>query len=74
MATGLAQEVAESLPDAKGQQYLTTFMAALDGTAMSFCPLPNRWGRERDITVSKTSGVMDTVAFNHFAAYLAEHD
>lgn len=74
VATGRAVDVAESLPDAKGQLYLTTFTDTLDGTATPLGPLLDRWERERDRTVSKASRAMDVAAFNHFAGYLAEYD
>lgn len=74
VATGLAEDVAQSLSDAKGHLYLTTYMETLAGTATPLGPLLDRWELERDRTISKASRAMDTAAFNHFAGYLAEHD
>lgn len=62
MATGQAEDVAQSLPDAKGPLYLITYMEMLADTATPLGPLLDHWNWA-DRVLSKASRVMDKAAF-----------
>lgn len=62
VATGQAEGVAQSLPDAKGHLYLITYMETLAGTVTPLGPLLDHWNWT-DRALSKASRVMDKAAF-----------
>ncbi|OAG75034.1 Phage integrase [Acetobacter malorum] len=65
VATGQAEDVAQSLPAAKGPLYLITYMETLAGTVTPLGPLLDHWNWA-DRALSKASRVMDKAAFQPF--------
>ncbi|GAL97055.1 hypothetical protein AA0312_1625 [Acetobacter tropicalis NRIC 0312] len=69
--TSQAEDVAESLSDEEGHQYLSTFMDTLEGTATPLGPLLDRWLASESKTVS--NGLIDRHkrVLSVFGEYLA---
>lgn len=65
VATGQAEDVAQSLPDAKGHLYLSTYMETMASTVTPLSPLLDHWNWT-DRALSKASRVMDKAAFQPF--------
>ncbi|NHN84168.1 tyrosine-type recombinase/integrase [Acetobacter musti] len=66
------EEAAEAMPPADGARYYRTTMGVIDGTHTPLGGLLDRWGRERDRSITDTSRAADRAAFNHFAEYVCE--